>query len=524
MSSAALARHRLSAAIAADRAIDAALARARTEVPLARAHEATRPGRQRKLAADWGSANRIVGQDAKQLRDSARALCRDHDVARRGLALLVQNTVGSGIDVQPTPRKAGGAVDRAIAQALRDLWDEWWDNPEVTWQHDFGKCQQLLAASWFRDGEAFWQQLSGPVPFLDHGTSVPFSLELLEADLVPLDLDDDKRNILQGVERNGWGRHVAYHVYKQHPGDGRYWTMDTKRVPADQMRQLALLDRIHQVRGLSVFAPVVTRLVDIQDYENSERIAAKVAASLCAQIIKGDPQSYGGGGGNAVANALTDAVVREAYRALTMTPGMIGDDLAPGERIEILDSKRPNPNVATYIGDQLKRVAAGIGVTGSSLSMNYDGTYSAQRQELVEQWGAYAMIGEQFIARVMRPIWLQFVQAAVLSGKLRAPRGWTTRELAAATFVRPVMPWIDPLKEALARGEAEDRCWQAPQQSMLQMGNDPEEVQRLREDWAAQGNALPSHPSQATPSEPADEGARALRREALLAHALKETD
>lgn len=514
MSSASLAKHRLSAAIAADRAVQTAIAKSRIEQPvLARAHEATRPTRQRKIAADWGSANRIVGLDAKQLRDSARALCRDHDVAKRGLSLLVQNVVGSGVDVQPTPRRNGEPVNRELAQQLRDLWDEWWDRPEVTWQHDFGKCQQLLAGSWFRDGEAFWQQLSGPVAMLDHGTSVPFSLELLEADLVPLDLDDDKRNILQGVERNAWGRHVAYHVYKQHPGDGRYWTMDTKRVSADQMRQLALLDRIHQVRGLSVFAPVINRLTDIQDYENSERVAAKVAASLCAQIVKGDPATYG----SDVSGAAVEAVVREAYRALTMVPGMIGDDLEPGERIEIIDSKRPNPNVATYIGDQLKRVAAGINVTGSSLSMNYDGTYSAQRQELVEQWGTYAMIGEQFIARVMRPIWTQFVQAAVLSGKLRAPRGWTVRELAAATFVRPVMPWIDPLKEALARGEAEDRGWQAPQQSMLQMGNDPEEVRRLREDWVAQGNAL------RTPDSTTAMGGQATRP-ALIAHALKETE
>lgn len=519
MSSAATARQRLSTTVAVDREVQAAITKVRAEYSIqARAHEATRPSRQRKLAADWGSANRIVGQDAKQLRDSARAACRDHDVAKRGLNILVQNSVGSGIDVQPTPRRAGQPVDRAIAQTLRDLWDEWWDRPEVTWRHDFGKVQQLMAASWFRDGEVFWQQLAGPVAFLDHSTSVPFSIELLEADLVPLDLEDAKRNILQGVERNAWGRHVAYHVYKHHPGDGRYWTMDTKRVPAEQMNQLALIDRIHQLRGLSVFAPVMNRLTDIQDYENSERIAAKVAASLCAQIIKGDPTLYG----DSESAAKLDALTREAYRSLSMVPGMIGDDLFPGEKIEMLDSKRPNPNIAGFIGDQLKRFAGGIGVTGSSASMNYDGTYSAQRQELVEQWGAYAMIGEQFIARVMRPVWAQFVQAAVLSGKLRAPRGWSVRELSSATFVRPVMPWIDPLKEALSRGEAEDREWQAPQQSMLQMGNDPEEVQRLREDWVAMGNRAPGAANDDVTS--ATSTAAIARRNTLVAHALKETD
>lgn len=502
--SARTARERLMGVVATDRAVRVVTGTVMPKVQ-AGTHEATRRTRQRKLDVDGGSANRIVGMDAKQLRDSARALCRDYDVARNGLNVLVQNTVGTGIDVMPAPRRKGGAVDRDLAQSLRDAWDQWWDRPEVTWQHDFGKCQQLLAASWFRDGEAFWQQLLGPVDYLDHGTAVPLSLELLEADLVPLDLSDKGRGILQGVERNAWGRITAYHVFKSHPGDGDAWRMDTKRVPAEQMRQLAQLDRIHQVRGLSVFASVINRIRDIQDYENSERIAAKVAASYCAQIIKDASLAEG-------AAPDMGAAMDRAYRSLTMVPGMIGDDLAPGEKLEIIDSKRPNPNIDTYLNGQLRRMAGGIGSSFSSLSLNYNGTYSAQRQELVEKYGAYAMLGEQFVARVMRPIWADFVRAAVLAGQVAMPRGWTMPELTAAVFIRPQMPWIDPLKEALAMGERVDRGWMADQQAITQSGNDPEEVLRLRGDWAAMGGN-PAAP-ESTPE---------ARREALVRAAVTET-
>lgn len=517
---AAIARDRLRAQIPADHAVIAAEARHdKTRVELASArriqavvHEATRPSRSRKLALDHGSGERIAGLDAKQLRDSARALCRDHDVARTALSVLTQNVIGSGIDVLPAPRRSGGAVDRGLAQDLRDAWDEFWDRPEVTWQHDLGKSQQLLFGSFSRDGESFYQELMGRVPYLEHGTPIPFSIEMLEADMIPLDLDDTALNIRQGVERNAWGRPIAWHLYKQHPGDGLAWNTQTKRVPAEFIRQLANIDRIHQLRGMSMFAPVINRLRDIQDYEDSERIAAKVAASLCAQIIKGDSAAYAETKDPATGEAMQAA----AFRALTMVPGMIGDDLLPGEQIEILDSKRPNPNVAVYINDQLRRVAGGFTVSHSSLSKNYDGTYSAQRQELVEQWGAYAMLGEFFTARVMRPIWLRFVQACVLAGIVRVPRGWTMRELVAAIFVRPQMPWIDPLKEALARGEMEDRGWQAPQQNILLSGNDPEEVLRLREDWRQQ--TAGGDGADRTP----DDGTRARRREQLLAVALEE--
>jgi lambda family phage portal protein len=455
---------------------------------LARVHEATRPTRQRKLAPDYGSGNAITGQDAKTLRDQARRLERDHDIARNALNVLEQNIVGSGIDVIPAPRLPGQPVETGLAQALRDLWDDWWDRPEVTWTHDFGKCQQLLARSWQRDGEGYFQALSGPVDFLDHGSLVPFSIELIEADLLPLDFNDPGRGILQAVERNAWGRRLAYHVYLQHPGDPFFTSTTTKRVSADVMYQIALLDRIGQVRGLSAFASVIARLEDIKDYEDSERIAAKVAASLSAQIIKGDPTQYQPGGGSDLAGQAI--VPAGEYRALTMRPGLIADDLLPGEHIELIDSKRPNPNTETFRTGQLRAAAGGIGVSYSSLARDYAGSYSSQRQELVEMWGSYQKLGEYFIAQVVRPIWREFVRAAVLSSEVRMPRGWTLRQLAAATYVRPVMPWIDPMKEAQARAFQEDRRWVAPQKNVLEMGSDPNDVLQQAAEWKANKDAL----------------------------------
>ncbi len=522
---AAIALDRARIAVTSDRAVLAAEARhdvTRNELASvkrisAAVHESIRPSRSRKTAIDHGSANRIVGIDAKQLRDHARHLERDHDISRNAINTLVQNTVGSGIDVLPAPRLPGGKVDRDLAQDLTELWDEWWDVPEVTWAHDYGKCQDLLARSWFRDGEVLYQDLIGPVAGLEHGTRVPYSIEMIEADLLPLDFNDAKRNIMQGVERNAWGRRLAYHIFKHHPGDPDVFATETKRVSADYMHHLALIDRIHQVRGLSVFASVIARLEDIKDYEDSERIAAKVAASLSAQIIKGQPEMYGQGDVSSGV-LLAEGDAGREYRALTMRPGMIADDLLPGERIELVDSKRPNPNTETFRAGQLRAVAGGLNVSASSLSMNYDGSYSAQRQELVEKWGAYQKLGETFIALQVRPTWKRFVEAAVLGRQITMPRGWTLRDLSAASYVRPVMPWIDPLKEAIAKGEAEDRGWQSPQQNTLLMGNQPDEVLTQTADWHEQRRDL--LPSTTT----VDPDARAGLRGAVIGATLKDSD
>lgn len=483
MSSAQIAKARLDAALGADRAIQSA--RAQMAPVIARAHEVTRPSRNRKLARDWGSGNAIAGMDARQLRDQARHLERDLDLADNALNVLVQNTVGAGIDVLSAPRLPGQPINRELALQLDDLWDDWWDAPEATRTHDYGMCQQLLARSWFRDGDAFYQDLIGTVPYFEHGTAVPYSFEMLEADLVPLEFNDPARNILQGVERNAWGRPIAFHVYKSHPGDPMGTRLETKRVSAEFMHCIALMKRLHQVRGLSVFASAMSRFEDVKDYEESERIAAKVAASMTFQIKKGGGEQYGADlGGQAI---LQDGV---PIRELRLAPGAIFDDLLPGESIESLGTDRPNPNAATWRKEQLRAAAGGIGVSYSSLSLDYNGTYSAQRQELVEKWGSYLMLAERFIALCVRPQRVRFVQACVLSGRVRLPRGWTLRNLAASTYVRPVMPWIDPLKEAYARGEAEDRGWVSPQQNTLQYGNNPAEVLRQRQDWQEQTQTL----------------------------------
>lgn len=447
---------------------------------LAGVHQATRPGRNRKIAREMGSGNRIVSQDAAQLRAYARALERDDDISANALNVLEQNIVGSGIGVEPSPRLPGQPVDRELAAQLADLWGDFWTRPEVSWLMDLGKAQRLLCRTWMRDGEAFFQRLKGPVDFLDHGTDIPYSVELFEPDMVPLDYDDPARSISQGIQVNGWGRPTGYWLYKRHPGDSMALREEMKFVPAERIGHIALTTRVGQRRGLSVFASVIARLADLKDFEDAERIAAKIAASLTAYIKKGDPALYGQGA------TVTTLDAGPQYRDMQMRPGLIVDDLLPGEDVGMIKSDRPNPNAVTWREGQLRAVSGGVRVSFSSLAKNYNGTYSAQRQELVEQFGAYALLTEEFIDRVVRVMYRDFVEVAVLAGRVQMPRGWKLRHLAAASYVRPAMPWIDPLKESLAFAEQEDRGWISPQEIIRRRGARPSDVLDLIADWRAQ--------------------------------------
>ncbi|ADE14169.1 phage portal protein, lambda family [Nitrosococcus halophilus Nc 4] len=408
-------------------------------------YEAARPSRKRKFYRDNAGPNRQTEQGAVPIRIQARHLEQNHDLTRGAIRTLVNNVVGpGGIGIEPQPRRADGSIHEEYANILLEAWRDWSRKPEVTHRHHFSKVQRIAARSWIRDGEMFAQILPGRVPFLDHGTRVPFSLELIEADMVPFEFTDEGRGIRQGVQLNQWGRAIGYWVYKSHPTDGLRFVSqrDLKFVPASRMLHPAFIDRIGQVRGVSEFASVITRLEDIKDYEESERVAAKIAAMLTAYVKRGNPDLYD-------PNALPrDEEGNPLPREINFQPGMVIDTLNMGEEIGLIDSKRPNPNVVTFRQGQLKAFAAGLGASYSSVSRDYDGTYSAQRQELVEQWVHYAVLTDDFVGDFIQPIWEEFVNVAALS-VAPVPADVVPGTENDASYIGQSMPWIDPLKEAM---------------------------------------------------------------------------
>ena len=429
-------------------------------------YEAGESSRLRKFHKSRGSANEAVQRGAVAVRTQARHLVRNHDLARGALRVLVNNVVGpNGIGVEPQPRRLDGSIHSDYAAALLEAWRDWCRTPEVTHRLPWSRLQRALARAWLRDGEVFAQMITGLRPDLTHGSRVPFSLEAFEADLVPLDLTDYNRNIVQGVERNTWGQPLAIHVLKTNPSDlGLPTTTNTKRIPWANMLHLATLDHIGQVRGVSEFASVITRLEDIKDYEESERVAAKIAAMLTAYVKKGQPDLY--------QPPESDGGPRQ----ISLQPGAIIDDLGPGEEIGMIDSKRPNPNLITFRQGQLRAIAAGLGGSYSSISRDYNGTYSAQRQELVEQWVHYATLCDEFTGEVCRPVWEAFVEACHLSGVARRPNDLKPGTHNDALYTAQAMPWIDPVKEANAWSILVENGFASEVEAIRRRGANPRDV------------------------------------------------
>lgn len=443
------------------------------------AYEAAKPSRKRRDRPDNSSGDALVGSGGAAIRGYARTLEQNYDVTKRILDVMVQKIVGAeGISIEPMIRNTNGELHKDFIKELLMLWHEWKQRPEVTGTLRYSGMERMLCRTWLRDGEVLSQKLTGNVPGLQHGTLIPYSIELIEADLLPYDYDDESRGITQGVERNAWGQPRAFHLYKSHPGDATYrFNLTTKRVSADRMMHIKYVQRIRQARGVSLLAAIIRRIEDLKDYEESERMAARVDAALTAFIKKGVSDGY---------TAPSDG---SADRLFSMKPGMVFDGLAEGEDVGTIQSNRPSTLLEPYHKHMVRMASVAAGATYSSVSGDYNGTYSSQRQELVEGYGGYGVLTSDFVSQFTAPNWKTFIDMAVLSGQIQLPNDIDPRTLYMAGYYGPSMPWIDPVKEATGYKTMERSGYTSAQQTIRKLGGNPQDTMDQIEDWRQQADS-----------------------------------
>ncbi|MGM0703879.1 MAG: phage portal protein [Pseudomonadota bacterium] len=437
------------------------------------AYEAAKPNRNHKAMREPRSGDLAVQLAGKSLREQARWLDENHDLVTGIFDRLEERVVGAhGIGVEPMPMDNQGELMPELAAQIKDAWAEWSLAPETSGELTRPQMERLVCRTWLRDGEALAQEVQGRVALYDYLTDVPYALELLEPDYLPLDYDDPGNGIYAGIERNAWRRVRGYHIFKSHPGDTRTLTVrgKLKFVSAESMIHLAHRRRLGQSRGVTILHAVLRRLADLKDYEESERVAARLAAALTMYIKKGDPALYGTGGKTADGN-----------RTIPVAPGMVFDGLLPGEDVGMIESNRPSSLLEGFRSSMIRAVSAGTRMGYSTANRDYNGTYSAQRQELVETDLGYQLLQREFIDGFCRRVYRDWLRMAVASGQIRLPRNLDRRTLNNAVYMGPVMPWIDPAKEAQG-WERMIRAGGADEAELARArGRNPQELKRQRE-------------------------------------------
>lgn len=458
----------------------------------AREYESVQLSRLHKKKQDSRSPDQIGATSADKLRFQARNIDENHDVGKSVLNTLVANVVGGGITTFPMVKNPDGTLNNDVNKQIMAWFRRWGLAPEVTWEESWSRSQQLACRTFFRDGEEFTQKFLGNVEGVEHSTEVPFSISLMEPDFCPTNVFSDGstprvstqvaagNRVRQGVEKNSVGRPEAYWLYKAYPTELQTQfspfllqpinvslSLDgtnLERVEARFIQHLKMTDRIRQTRGISIFASVYNRLDDLKEFEESERIAARIGAAFAFAITK-SIDSLGESGDM-------------RWREMDIAPGIIADGLAPGDNLESLKNERPMNGVAEWRTTQLRSVAGGTNAGFSSLAKTYEGSYSSQRQELMEQFVIYRMLRDHFVSKYVAPIYRDFVLMLTTAGLVDV-RGIDERTLFDAEHVGRGAPYIEPLKEVSADERKVQSGFNARHQIILERGGNPLETTAL---------------------------------------------
>ena len=409
-----------------------------------------------RLMKDWGaktkSADEAILEDAATLNARARAAVRDDWSARSAVDAFKRHVVGIGISA------CSAAYDPETGEELADfneqadwLWHRWARSPrlvDVEGRKNLLGFQRLLIQELVAVGEAMFI-----LAYEARDDQVGLVLQAFEPEQLDTTRARDAgtgNEIRGGIEINGYGRAVAYHIRTQSAQGGGY-SFETARVPAERVVHLMDPDRVRQTRGVTRLSPVLARMRHLGMYEEFELLAKRMEACI-GLIVK---QSALGDAplGTKPPDGSTGEDAR-GTKEIQFEPGMV-PRLAEGEDVQAFNPQRPGMQYASYTGEMKTEIAAGVGLDFAMLCRDFSkGNFSSQRQGLTVLWAETDMLEALMVDLALRPIRNAFIGYAILEGRLEAPEYFTSPEwrdaYLEAEWRGPPKRWIDPLREANA--------------------------------------------------------------------------
>lgn len=436
-------------------------------------------GRGRRVAG-WNAPstgpNESINGGLQTLRDRSSDAVRNDWSGESSIQKWSTTLIGIGI----TPRFRRIA-NKNRRQQVTDLFNDFVKEADADGVLNLYGMQTLATRSWLERGEMFARRRYRT---LADGFVVPMQVQLLEADMVPL-LDADTwpgmpagNKMKSGIEFDRRGKRVAYWVYKEHPGDKYQGSGPTAellvRVLAKDMLHMYEPRRIGALRGVSILAPVLTRLRGINDYEDvtleRQKIANLFVAFISRSLPPTDPTDPNAGALSGLVEELDDM----GSPLQPMKPGLL-QELDDGQEVKFANPPDPATNYSEYMRTSHLGTAAGEGLPYELFSGDLANVSDRTLRVIINEFRRFAaqrqwqIIIPQFCQKIIE--W--FADSATLSGLLdmrerdavirceHAPHGWA---------------YIHPVQDVQGKALAVQNGFISRSEVVGESGGDPDQV------------------------------------------------
>lgn len=297
--------------------------------------------------------------------------------------------------------------------------------------------------------------------------------------------------VRSGVQLGKWNQPVGFHVLRFHPGDAlpkraslEHQFFPTTRGVRVNMMQLLTEDRLGAARGVPPLAQAIPLLDQVASYTNSTVITAELQTRLSYFIQTNADEAWeNDDGGSRPAQGYADFQDRvEAGEAVVLNRG---------DEIKAVGLTAPQPFTDQLIIRLLRIIAASVGVPHSVASLDNAGAnFSSMRAEREVFRQVIAVLQDEILMPMAQAYWHNIVLEAWLNGLILPTEirfnfaDPVLREIMlGAVWSRPIVPSVDPIKDAQADIALVQARLKAPQEVITARGADPREVQRQIIEW-----------------------------------------
>ncbi len=356
-----------------------------------------------------------------------------------------------GIDTRANATIQVGDLDLYANKVIEDAWARWKRREfcTMTGALSYNEVCQLRLLSAARDGDFFLRHIRSP-----SANEYGYSLQLINAEWCDYALNtklDNGSEIRMGIERNKWGKRMAYYFITRNPMDWQFGTPamgsmgDRKvytRIPAEEIIHYARYIDGDSTRPAPWSAPVIIKSRHLDKYEEGEVVASRVSACKVFQFKSTLDPSGGTGVGDRPDPTKEAVMDAEPGGSFGLPWGVEG---------EVLNPTHPNGNFDLFRKGMLRAWCAGMpGANYNIIANDLEGVnYSSGRLGMLDERELWKLIQKFDIEIAERPIFENWLEMSLMTGAIPLPLAKFDK------FNKPIFrgrrwAWVDPLKEVQA--------------------------------------------------------------------------
>lgn len=430
------------------------------------------------LNASWTRSsvpiNEQIKRDLATLRARSRDLAKNDVHVKKFIRSIKSNVIGrKGIKLQSKVKNSDGSLDEIAIEAIERAWATFgeWGVANAKGDRTWVELQGLFFDHLLRDGEVLIIKVQSKSV-----NKFGFGLQYLDPEVLEVQNDQTLKSgnrVRMGIETDGYGVVVAYHVTSLDTTHEHYYTFNGRgyiRLDRSRVIHRFISEYADQLRGVPEIAVAMTRIKNLDGYEQAEIIGKRVSSSKMGFFSRNEEgQGYEGEEND------------DGSLSMDAQPGVL-EELPNNVNFQTFDTKHDGASYDQFVKSCLRGISAGLGISYHTLANDLEGVnYSSARVGVIEDRDIFMGLQDWLIECFIKTVFNDWLEMAVLSGAVKTSKGGTLRvsdieRYKQASWQGRRWLWVDPLKDMSANEKAITLGLTSRSAIIREQGYDPDEV------------------------------------------------